>query len=245
MRSARHDDRRWAARAARVASNARGHALRVSVLAPVFAAALVMLPGQVAQAAPTTQLVWLQDDAPVGVERIGQQDQAAPATLRTPLGSVWKLFVYSYLHAHGATETPYRCAAGQRKTDEEYCCDPGERIERDAALARSCGPYFEPARVGIDAQAWADYWRTQWQTQAEAQGAADAARFIDEGDGRHFAFAEPRIERPRSDAEQGCQFTRAFLAARRTLVRRGFARGHCLRIRCAAAVAALAALGLR
>mgnify|MGYP003340031676 CR=1 FL=1 len=176
MRSARHEDRRWAARAACVASNARGHALRVSVLAPVFAAALVMLPGQVAQAAPTTKLVWLQDDAPIGVERIGQQDQAAPATLRTPLGSVWKLFVYSYLHAHGATETPYRCAAGQRKTDEEYCCDPGERIERDAALARSCGPYFEPARVGIDAQAWADYWRTQWQAQAEAQGAADAAR---------------------------------------------------------------------
>lgn len=90
--------------------------------------------------------------------------QAAPAPVaeaRAPLGSVWKLFVYSYLVAQGADEPPYRCEAAQRRSEEEYCCDPGEAVDRDTALARSCGPYFAPQRLKLEPGAWRGFWQGQ------------------------------------------------------------------------------------
>jgi uncharacterized protein YfaQ (DUF2300 family) len=104
-------------------------------------------------AAPSAALVWRTNDgslahAPANV---------APPT-NAPLGSVWKLFVYSYLHTTGAQEPVYRCERVQREPGDEYCCDPGESIGRDAALQRSCGAYFEPKRLGIKDADWQKFW---------------------------------------------------------------------------------------
>ena len=85
--------------------------------------------------------------------------QPMPADLQTPLGSVWKLFVYGWLVDSGAHESPYECR-GQSK-EEVYCCSAGSKIERDQALVKSCGLYFEPARLGITAADWRTYWQAR------------------------------------------------------------------------------------
>jgi len=82
-----------------------------------------------------------------------------PANLQAPLGSLWKMFVYSWLVDTGAHEPPYVCR-GQAK-DEVYCCTAGASIERDQALVKSCGLYFEPARLGIAAADWRRYWQAR------------------------------------------------------------------------------------
>ncbi|WP_027612919.1 DUF2300 domain-containing protein [Pseudomonas sp. URIL14HWK12:I6] len=82
-----------------------------------------------------------------------------PSTLDTPLGSLWKLFVYAWLVDTGAREPAYECR-GQSK-EEVYCCSAGGRIERDQALVKSCGLYFEPARLGIAAADWRTYWQVR------------------------------------------------------------------------------------
>ncbi|MFG6488357.1 DUF2300 domain-containing protein [Roseateles sp. BYS78W] len=115
-----------------------------------FAAAVLATAG--ATAAPIPQLAWR---APNGVlmTSIG-----AKLPAQVPLGSTWKLFVYGYLTATGAREPVYRCGVAKREPGEEYCCDPGESIGRDAALQRSCGAYFEPRRLAINAAAWQRFW---------------------------------------------------------------------------------------
>ncbi|POP45018.1 DUF2300 domain-containing protein [Superficieibacter electus] len=75
----------------------------------------------------------------------------------TPLGSVWKLYVYAWLEDTHQPEQPYQCQG--QDVGEVYCCHPGERITRDTALVRSCGLYFAPSRLHIDARAWEAYWR--------------------------------------------------------------------------------------
>lgn len=82
-----------------------------------------------------------------------------PSTLDTPLGSLWKLFVYAWLVDTGAREPAYECR-GQSK-EEVYCCSAGGKIERDQALVKSCGLYFEPARLGIAAADWRTYWQAR------------------------------------------------------------------------------------
>ncbi|WP_454563310.1 DUF2300 domain-containing protein [Pseudomonas sp. AIG] len=82
-----------------------------------------------------------------------------PSSLDTPLGSLWKLFVYAWLVDTGAREPAYECR-GQSK-EEVYCCSAGGRIERDQALVKSCGLYFEPARLGISAADWRTYWQAR------------------------------------------------------------------------------------
>lgn len=79
--------------------------------------------------------------------------------LETPLGSVWKLFVYAWLVETGAREPVYECR-GQSK-EEVYCCTAGGKIERDQALVKSCGLYFEPARLGITGVEWRQYWQAR------------------------------------------------------------------------------------
>jgi uncharacterized protein YfaQ (DUF2300 family) len=89
------------------------------------------------------------------VERRALPGSAPYATV--PLGSVWKLFVYAYAVEQNVEMPPYRC--GQRRAaGDEYCCNPGDSIERDRALARSCGRFFDPARLGIEAAAWRAFW---------------------------------------------------------------------------------------
>ncbi len=98
---------------------------------------------------------------------VGQEVQvrhlegAANLPSSVPLGSTWKLFVFAYLHGTSANEPLYRCdsAASIRKKGDEYCCEAGESVGRQAALARSCGTYFEPARLGIAAADWERFWK--------------------------------------------------------------------------------------
>ncbi|PQP02814.1 DUF2300 domain-containing protein [Pseudomonas frederiksbergensis] len=82
-----------------------------------------------------------------------------PADLQTPLGSLWKLFVYGWLVDTGAREPAYECR-GQSK-EEVYCCTVGGTIGRDQALVKSCGLYFEPARLGITGTQWREYWQAK------------------------------------------------------------------------------------
>ncbi|MDQ0126189.1 uncharacterized protein YfaQ (DUF2300 family) [Pseudomonas lini] len=82
-----------------------------------------------------------------------------PAGLETPLGSVWKLFVYGWLVDTGAREPAFECR-GQSK-EEVYCCTAGGKIERDQALVKSCGLYFEPGRLGITGVEWRQYWQAR------------------------------------------------------------------------------------
>ena len=85
--------------------------------------------------------------------------QPLPADLQAPLGSLWKLFVYGWLVDTDAREPAYECR-GQSE-DEVYCCTAGGKIERDLALVKSCGLYFEPARLGIPATDWRTYWQAR------------------------------------------------------------------------------------
>lgn len=126
----------------------------------VLAIGLGLLAAAVpARAAPRTALAWTEGGVAHALEGADAPRTVDARTLRTPLGSTWKLFVHSYLHAHGAQEPAYRCDARTPREHEEYCCDPGGSVTRDEALARSCGPYFEPARLGITADAWKRHWR--------------------------------------------------------------------------------------
>ncbi|MGH8477203.1 MAG: DUF2300 domain-containing protein [Methylococcales bacterium] len=76
--------------------------------------------------------------------------------LKTPLGSLWKLFVYDYLVNNQIAENPYVCRG--RDNAEVYCCETGRTIERDAALVKSCGLYFASERWNITAESWAKHW---------------------------------------------------------------------------------------
>ncbi|MBK7890655.1 MAG: DUF2300 domain-containing protein [Bdellovibrionales bacterium] len=83
-------------------------------------------------------------------------DSGAP---RIPLGSLWKLFVYAYQSEKGAVESEYTCRGD--RPDEIFCCRPGESIDRDFALAKSCTPYFEPERLQVSQQEWHQFWTTR------------------------------------------------------------------------------------
>lgn len=86
--------------------------------------------------------------------------ETAPASV--PLGSLWKLFVYNYSVDNGLPDKPYQCQTGKAAAvGDEYCCSKDETIMRDIALARSCGAYFEPKRLEIDAKKWQQYWHKQ------------------------------------------------------------------------------------
>ncbi len=149
------------AEAARVL--ARLKAFGAGAFACAAALALPAFPSSAASPATASpRLAWLTDEGMVAVERTPRGTAPLPQegdALQTPLGSVWKLFVYSYLSVNATQEPVYRCASMQRRTDDEYCCDPGGSIGREQALAQSCGPYFDPSRVGVNAADWTRFWR--------------------------------------------------------------------------------------
>ncbi|PWU31936.1 DUF2300 domain-containing protein [Pseudomonas sp. RW407] len=120
---------------------------------------LLLLP-LCAAAEPPVQFAWrtAQGDQLLRLDR--QQVLAReplPADLRTPLGSLWKLFVFAWLVDNQRQEPAYACKGQSR--EEVYCCSAGQSIGRDQALVKSCGLYFQPARLGLDAAAWRQYWR--------------------------------------------------------------------------------------
>lgn len=127
----------------------------------MLAAACCMLPA--AQAADDAQLAWLRDGR-VEMRALGDAkptDPTDPAAIKVPLGSLWKLFVFAYLADTHAEEPAYVCAARSTAQSEEerYCCEPGASVTRAPALARSCAPYFAPARLGLDSKRWQAHWR--------------------------------------------------------------------------------------
>ncbi len=155
-------------------------------------AGLILLLPLSALAAPGSQeqaqLAWrsAQGDE---LLRLGPQQvldrQPLPAELKAPLGSLWKLFVYAWLNDTGQQEPAYQCR-GENK-EEVYCCTAGQSIERDAALVKSCGLYFEPQRLGIDGAVWQQYWQVRhapgWIAQLDklaAQTEVPVAELLDQ-----------------------------------------------------------------
>jgi uncharacterized protein YfaQ (DUF2300 family) len=92
--------------------------------------------------------------------RIDAHGTHAAEDMDMPLGSLWKLFVYAYAVDHALPMPDYVCRGGKGPVakDELYCCAPGQVVRADAALAQSCGLFFDPERLQIDAQDWRRYW---------------------------------------------------------------------------------------
>jgi uncharacterized protein YfaQ (DUF2300 family) len=140
-----------------------------------FAIALAAFAGgvpQLSEAAPNSpaahsalRFAWLRDgnarlwtfDA-AGKTAVRDSGAPLPATLDTQLGSIWKLFVYAYLVDRQISAPDYRCGSGVG--EEVYCCEAGGHVDRDRALVQSCGLFFEPRRLQLDAAGWRQYWRT-------------------------------------------------------------------------------------
>jgi uncharacterized protein YfaQ (DUF2300 family) len=118
---------------------------------------------QASAQASDAAVAWLRDGK-VEARTLGASATPAlvvEADAKVPLGSLWKLFTYSYLVQIRAQEPAYQCAQKRVNPEDRYCCEPGESITRDQALARSCAPYFSAARLGIAP--------AQWQAQMGAQ----------------------------------------------------------------------------
>ncbi|MGE8165246.1 DUF2300 domain-containing protein [Paraburkholderia sp. NPDC080076] len=100
--------------------------------------------------------LWQVDGSGAAVGFSPQGAGVLPATLETPLGSVWKLFVYGYLVDRNIATPDYACNGGD--PEEVYCCMTGGHIDREHALVQSCGLFFEPARLQLDSADWRKYW---------------------------------------------------------------------------------------
>lgn len=123
-------------------------------------AAGLSLAAAEAAAGSAVELVFGDPQAPTAlrVSAAGGETMAVPAN--TPLGSLWKVFVHVYLSEGARRVADYRCTGGD-PGEESYCCAPGESIGRDEALAKSCGLYFKPRRLGVSAAAWRAWWTRQ------------------------------------------------------------------------------------
>jgi uncharacterized protein YfaQ (DUF2300 family) len=119
----------------------------------------------VASSAQTLRFAWLRDaqaqlwqvnaDGALGGVSL-QSGRPLPASLETPLGSVWKLFVYGYLVDRNIAAPDYTCSGGD--PEEVYCCMTGGHVDREHALVQSCGRFFEPTRLQLDSADWRKYW---------------------------------------------------------------------------------------
>jgi uncharacterized protein YfaQ (DUF2300 family) len=123
-------------------------------------AASLSLAAAEAAAGPAVELVFGDPEAPTAVRVSASGSESMPVPGNTPLGSLWKLFVHVYLSAGARSVADYRCTGGD-PGEESYCCAPGESIGRDEALAKSCGLYFKPRRLGVSAAAWRAWWTRQ------------------------------------------------------------------------------------
>lgn len=141
--------------------------------ASAASAAAATLPGASRPASPDTssaqllRFAWLRDsqaqlwqfNAAASGAADGLTPQSArplPTTLETPLGSVWKLFVYGYLVDRNIATPDYVCNGGD--PEEVYCCMTGGHVDREHALVQSCGRFFEPARLQLNPADWRKYW---------------------------------------------------------------------------------------
>jgi len=90
-----------------------------------------------------------------------RESLGAVGPLKTPLGSLYKIFSYAYLIEKNIPEIPYTCKG--QDPEEIFCCKTAESINRDQALAKSCTPYFTFQRLGITQPAWRDFWNLKLQ----------------------------------------------------------------------------------
>jgi uncharacterized protein YfaQ (DUF2300 family) len=150
-----------------------------------FAAALIALV-QVAppvQAAPL-DVAWWKDGKLTALQLRddGSTRKAAFDGARlVPLGSLWKLFVYVHAVDKKLPTPDYSCT-GKHAQEEAYCCEPGQSIGRDAALAQSCGLFFAPARLMLERRPWRAYWteRLGHAPAGETEWLSDPARLTPE-----------------------------------------------------------------
>jgi uncharacterized protein YfaQ (DUF2300 family) len=115
-------------------------------------------------AAATLDVAWLRDGAVSSVQ-LRQGGASAPKVhgdTVVPLGSLWKLFVYVYAVDTGVPMPDYHC--GGRLPDETYCCEAGGSVDRNAALAQSCGLFFAPERLMLAREPWRRYWSARMET---------------------------------------------------------------------------------
>ncbi|OEZ81341.1 hypothetical protein JAB8_50800 [Janthinobacterium sp. HH106] len=123
----------------------------------LMAALLLAMPAWSA----SLDVAWWRDGK-MEVRQLRQGSAAPPpfdGARQVPLASLWKLFVYVYASDNKVAMPDYRC--GGRDPEEVYCCDAGQSIGHDAALAQSCGPFFSPKRLMITAAPWRQYWTTR------------------------------------------------------------------------------------
>lgn len=115
-----------------------------------------------AGAADDAWLAWLRDGK-VEVRSLAPNPPGTPLTAASnvPLGSLWKLFVHAWLVDSNAREPDYVCApkGATSKDEDQYCCEPGQSVARNPALARSCAAYFAPNRIGLTNSRWQGYWQ--------------------------------------------------------------------------------------
>lgn len=107
----------------------------------------------------------------------GSKAGAFDGARMVPLGSLWKLFVYVYA-VDAKLPTPDYTCTGQQPQDEVYCCEPGKSVVRDAALARSCGLFYAPARLMVERRPWREYWTEKLgrKPDGDAEWLSDPAR---------------------------------------------------------------------
>lgn len=108
--------------------------------------------------AASLDVAWWKDGK-TEVRQLRQGGVAPPpfdGARQVPLASLWKLFVYVYATDNKVAMPDYRC--GGRDPEEVYCCDAGQSIGHDAALAQSCGLFFSPKRLMIATAPWRQYW---------------------------------------------------------------------------------------
>ena len=121
-------------------------------------AALLAMLVAVPSGAASLDVAWWRGDQ-IEMRQLRQGGAAPPpfdGARQVPLASLWKLFVYVYATDNKLAMPDYRC--GGRDPEEVYCCDAGQSIGHDAALAQSCGLFFSPKRLMITAAPWRKYW---------------------------------------------------------------------------------------
>ncbi|TFW32383.1 DUF2300 domain-containing protein [Massilia horti] len=108
--------------------------------------------------AATLDVAWLRDGkfASTQLHQGGTAMSMVDADTEVPLGSLWKLFVYLYAVDTGLPMPDYHCTG--RLPDESYCCEAGGSVDRNAALAQSCGLFFAPDRLMLSRAPWQRYW---------------------------------------------------------------------------------------
>ncbi len=140
--------------------------MRGSIFASLCACTLVIGAAHPAYAADEAMVAWLREGQ-VSVRVLTANGSVAAsreaAAQKVPLGSLWKLFVFAYLAERRSEEPAYVCADKRSApaSEEHYCCEPGESVSRGPALARSCAPYYAPARLHITANDWRNHWKNR------------------------------------------------------------------------------------